>query len=297
MRISIPFTNYEIVGHRPGARARETTTTPGKDLSLTKKISDLVPFKFRGRAMESRLREQLSGNQQAAEAKVASLSVHEGNKGAENLGLAQKALLYIRTTIYAKENGSYKSFNKATAAEDEISNERLRLAHATRIAWEYNHFSPVAAPQEFSEVIWKSKSHNCDALAHAAEDYIEHLNPSSPVSKLMFLGRHTATIIGVVPPELMQSDMTLWPSDVAVCDPWANIACLAKDYPDQFKKKMEKWEAGKKMIQHAGQWISPLDASWTGMINGQKAIYARNKSDDGSVRYDYQVPAQNGPIL
>jgi hypothetical protein len=50
-------------------------------------------------------------------------------------------------------------------------------------------------------------------------------------------------------------------SNAWVCDPWASIVCSARDYPTQWKAKMEKWSgAGKKILQ-AGKITDPLDTS------------------------------------
>ena len=36
-------------------------------------------------------------------------------------------------------------------------------------------------------------------------------------------------------------DFANWAATAAICDPWANIACLAGDYPQAWRNKMDKW--------------------------------------------------------
>ena len=70
------------------------------------------------------------------------------------------------------------------------------------------------------------------------------------------------------------SDMEEWPEHFAVCDPWANLCCLGKDYPEEFKKKMGKWEKdGKKITMDAGNFISPTDSGWIRkVVESKKSI-------------------------
>ncbi|MEO7495762.1 MAG: hypothetical protein ABIT83_25295 [Massilia sp.] len=63
-------------------------------------------------------------------------------------------------------------------------------------------------------------------------------------------------------------------SDVYVCDPSSNIACKARDYPDRFKDKMQKWEgAGKLFGYHAKGFVLPTDEDWVGdVLHGIKMV-------------------------
>jgi hypothetical protein len=46
-------------------------------------------------------------------------------------------------------------------------------------------------------------------------------------------------------------------NDAVICDPWARIACDARDYPSTWTAKMAKWEDEKKMIFANGEQIAP----------------------------------------
>jgi hypothetical protein len=37
-------------------------------------------------------------------------------------------------------------------------------------------------------------------------------------------------------------DLATWGDAAFICDPWTNIACLAKDYPQRWNEKMDKWQ-------------------------------------------------------
>lgn len=71
----------------------------------------------------------------------------------------------------------------------------------------------------------------------------------------------------------MSADMRQWPAHLAVCDPWANIACLAHDYPERFVAKMEKWAQDKKAIAFEEAWIQPNSPHWiSAVLDGPKPV-------------------------
>jgi hypothetical protein len=89
-------------------------------------------------------------------------------------------------------------------------------------------------------------------------------------------GDHTFTVIGQQAGKdgVFPMDFAQWNVDAAICDPWANLCCWARDYPNEWRYKMRKWERDGKKVSMAGtQYIdgvavakpdiaSPLKDSW-----------------------------------
>jgi hypothetical protein len=53
-----------------------------------------------------------------------------------------------------------------------------------------------------------------------------------------------------------------WPEGVFVCDPWAHIACRARDYKTKWQDQMRKWNEKRKVVLFGGGWIDPLRDDW-----------------------------------
>ncbi|PHM39420.1 hypothetical protein Xmau_02762 [Xenorhabdus mauleonii] len=62
-------------------------------------------------------------------------------------------------------------------------------------------------------------------------------------------------------------------SDIWICDPWANIACLLRDYPFEWKVKMRKWNERGKLLTYFGKTLSPTDFNvYTLIDHGIKSV-------------------------
>src|SRR5262249_3920229 len=57
-------------------------------------------------------------------------------------------------------------------------------------------------------------------------------------------------------------DPDAWPETVFICDPWANVACRARDYKTAWLQKMHQWSRNSKAIGFENKWISPLKEDW-----------------------------------
>ena len=113
---------------------------------------------------------------------------------------------------------------------------------------------------------------NCGELAALA---CAHLSENS-AKRFDFVlleqpGDHAFVVVGEPRPwsGVYPSSFGKWLSDAWICDPWANLACKAVDYPVQWQDKMRKWQAaGKKLAkpgtEYAGQvhYVDPTDPYW-----------------------------------
>lgn len=91
-------------------------------------------------------------------------------------------------------------------------------------------------------------------------------------------GDHIFVVIGQKPSGgTFPTDLSTWKKDAAICDPWANIACLASEYGDRWRAKMDKWAGKNKQVASIGRgWIAPTDDTWYNSIERcEKLSYAK----------------------
>ena len=58
-----------------------------------------------------------------------------------------------------------------------------------------------------------------------------------------------------------------WNQDAVICDPWADIACLARDYPARWRARMSNWQIMHRDINGK----RPLSPCWYNMVDRSKA--------------------------
>jgi hypothetical protein len=180
-----------------------------------------------------------------------------------NLAAAEETLIHIRTNVY-KPN--FKSSNKKSAKRDE-DYETKRIANAGfEVDW-----IRVTPQEQRGAVAYTARGHNCTDLVYAAHFFSSSKGISA---KPVYMDGHAVLVIGDNPPDPLPADMKEWPAHLTICDPWANIACLATDYPSRFTEKMEKWESEGKTIQITGtDFISPNDPEWKrNVLEGKKDL-------------------------
>lgn len=64
-----------------------------------------------------------------------------------------------------------------------------------------------------------------------------------------------------------------WHQDAAICDVWADIACLARDYPDRWRKRMVNWRIMNIELPTGGVFRSPMHANWYDIVDKPKVSY------------------------
>lgn len=61
-------------------------------------------------------------------------------------------------------------------------------------------------------------------------------------------------------------DFASWDANAVVCDPWAKIACPARDYPDEWQEKLDKWADRRLELSYPKGdrpgWKKANDAVW-----------------------------------
>ncbi|WWQ31359.1 hypothetical protein RSgd_2557 [Ralstonia solanacearum] len=174
-------------------------------------------------------------------------------------------LHFVRETYYRP---NLKSGNKVhgNGGPEEADRQARATLEVERMRSQYD---PLTAAMQ-------GEAHQCQELSLLA---MHHLENRGLQAQILELGgddeavTHDVAIIGPASNPL-PTDMTEWHPDVYVCDPWSNIACRASDYPDQFTRKMEKWEeAGKLVGFQAKGFVLPTDPDWMrDVLHGQKMV-------------------------
>lgn len=173
-------------------------------------------------------------------------------------------LKFVRETYY-KPNMKSGNKVKGEGGDDELRRQKMATQEVIRIR---KQDDPVAAAMA-------GKAHQCGELTDLA---IHHLQKRHIQAQCLSLGEdeegdalHEVAIIGPASNPL-PVDMTEWHPDVYVCDPWANIACSARDYPKQFEQKMKKWQDAGKLIGCPPEgFVPPNNEKWVnGVLHSKK---------------------------
>lgn len=173
------------------------------------------------------------------------------------LECAQTLNSLVRQRFY---RGSLKSSNKRhLRVHAEI--ERQRINHSAYEIWRV---------RQQRQLPWESKGFNCLELVNIGLQYAYNKGWATQ-------GVGTATHVFIaVGPLATSSELPdafeQWPEQIAICDPWTNISCPAREYPLRFREKMSKWsQAGKQVfIDDSKTWVDPCDTHWIDSVLQQK---------------------------
>jgi hypothetical protein len=67
-----------------------------------------------------------------------------------------------------------------------------------------------------------------------------------------------------------------WAADAAICDAWADIACLASEFPARWKARMSNWDnIHLYLAKVEGGFISPTNAYWYDAVDGGKKSFTQ----------------------
>lgn len=207
------------------------------------------------------------------------------NQLSENEQYAKALLIAVRKEIYEKGD---KSANKLRAAPpDEDKNqwekkeeERIYKANneVRRIHMPLPYFSGVPSFLPMQKIISntiEAKGHNCTDLARAGIGILDEAGIKDTHIVHMSDFNHQIILIGKIPPRGLPLAMEEWSSHLAICDPWANIACPAKAFIPACMEKMQKWDGnGKKVYDYdKNDWANPVYADLEKDLRGRRRVY------------------------
>jgi hypothetical protein len=185
---------------------------------------------------------------------------------------AKAALQLARTLL-----GKYKSSNKFRPGETKEGVDRdRRWGKANR--WRNEIVREIRGrpgPLDYgilAELATAYESGNCTEYAAIAWKYLVSKEVQAHIVGLEGDGDHAFAVAGLKQPP--PRDFAEWGEDVWICDPWANICCLAADYPTAWNDRMRHWEnKGKMILGKDGEPIAPTSHAWLNSIQHcEKAI-------------------------
>jgi hypothetical protein len=212
-----------------------------------------------------------------------------------NLSAAVTALIHARHAVGMNRSDNQKlkqtvDSNDLTLPLDlRLAAVQAQLAHGQKsqdlLSLRGHKKNPQVAKHSRSNIVAYGKAAakagvgNCLEFSCCAAANLETQTPK-PSWDLVVLGGgcdHIFVVIGGGAPDAngkYPTDMTTWPADAAVCDPWADLACKASEFPGFWRGRMENW--GRIGIQLArvgpgGGFVDATDPYWFDAIaNGDK---------------------------
>jgi len=182
-----------------------------------------------------------------------------------NLDIARAALVYARDGLH-----EYKSSNKINTKSERSVEVKRGMGEVQGTMYRMSKSQAFGSiekqrpgPGAMMDVVvahgraaLKSTGGNCQEYTAVVCHYLDMLEPR-PVFDAVYLeppGDHTFAVIGQQADGQggFPSDFGDWHAQAAVCDPWANLICWARDYPQEWKAKMRKWANDGKLVSMAG---------------------------------------------
>ena len=184
--------------------------------------------------------------------------------------------------------------------------ENIRIAKARAELHSIRAFMPsnLGTDSSFFEIqkAINAQGHNCYELALAGAGILDSVNFKEQVRMLALEDfNHAAILMGHIPPKGLPKNMEEWPSHLAICDPWSNIACSAQKYIPRVMEKMQKWERrGKKVYDyHKGFFRSPISPERETKLRGKLSTYPINTKPPAADKYGRTLlmhAAKNGEM-
>lgn len=108
-----------------------------------------------------------------------------------------------------------------------------------RLASTENPTSSPAAVMRYGLGVVRGHVGNCYDMACAAAFYLEKKSVEYTIMQFPE-GDHTILVLGQ-PRGVYPDRFEAWAADAVICDPWADIACLAHEYPLRWKARLMNW--------------------------------------------------------
>ncbi|WP_338507663.1 hypothetical protein [Pseudomonas poae] len=108
----------------------------------------------------------------------------------------------------------------------------------------------------------KAGAGNCGEMALLSKDFIG--SSGGRAYEWQASGAHAFTVVGgpsTLPSGTVDFSEAAW-KDAWIVDPWADIACPAREYTQKLKEVMTQWERKHIKILEGEKTISPLDDTW-----------------------------------
>lgn len=261
--ISLNMTLGRISASLPG-----TATTPRQETALLPETTNKERAIRRFEAELAKFTDQ--GNPNKAEAAtISSMNPVQVASGTfaqlgENEKYAKALLIAVREEIYKK---GYKSTNKLRPpppGKNQNQWEKKEVERHSEASSEITRIRATLGQYPHSDMLMiqkaiEARAHNCGDLSFAGIGILDEAGIKDKCIVSFKDFDHGMILIGKLPVTGLPLKMEDWPSGLAICDPWSNIACSAKEFVPEFIEKMQKWQAeGKKIYDGKKRgWSDP----------------------------------------
>ena len=159
-------------------------------------------------------------------------------------------------------------------------------AAATTVEWMRRTTNPHAPNR--GDMILKAGAGNCGEMSQLSKDIVT--KSGGRAYEWSAGNAHAFTVIGGPverPPATRDFSEAIW-RDAWIVDPWAGIACPAREYTSRLKAVMTEWQAGgRKILNGPTGVMSPTDPKWLDeLIEQPKAPYD----------HSYETPTAPGTL-
>jgi hypothetical protein len=189
------------------------------------------------------------------------------------LELAQYAIMYARNCVPMKsDNKGYGMLqapppNKGASPALKMERNFAMQALKGMMPMPGCRMADVIA---YGHKVTHHKAGNCLEQSAAATVYLswQMKNGGFNLVYLASPGDHIFIVIGHAPEAAGRYPKSFaeWNEEAVVCDPWAKIACSAREYPRRWQEKLDKW-AGRglelpRKSDSGGGWMKANDRFW-----------------------------------
>ena len=188
-----------------------------------------------------------------------------------NQTAAENAMRYARA-----KTGAYKTANKFFNEKDAPASFKRRY-EASLYRGSIEREAPklgatVDDIDRYAQRAMEVQAGNCGELAAIAYAYLLESAEASSFDYVIFAspGDHAFISIGQPLPVNGVYPISFgdWHDGAYICDPWANLACPAQEYPQYWQAKMRKWAMAGKRLGKPGDdvgkstIVEATDAYW-----------------------------------
>jgi len=208
-----------------------------------------------------------------------------------NLFVAVEALTYARQVIPPKTSDNKKFLSTVNFDDLSVPKEVREKAWEakTEHSFKQQHLNSLRSnkfnPQAGDHSMEKCQKYGDACIGRGIGNCLEYscvvakfLKKKKVVFDLISFegGDHVFVAIGQPSPGdgRYPTDFAAWDAEAAICDAWADIGCLASQFPARWRARMNNWENIRlQLAQVGGGFISPTNAYWYDAVDNGKLSF------------------------
>ena len=217
----------------------------------------------------------------------------------ENEQYAKSLLIAVREEIYKKGDKSSNKLRPCPPGMDKHQWEEKDKERRSKADAEVRRVRAIGSKSFFDflriQNTVEGRAHNCGDLSYAGIGILDAAGINDTHMVIFGESEHAVILIGKLPPKGLSLTMEDWPSHLAICDPWGNVACSAKEFIPAYIKKMQKWmKEGKEVYDsYKKVWTPAFYPDLEKELKGQRII----KSFDRKLALEFKDKDGNTPLM